>query len=72
MFTHSFGAFINHDSAPRITGPSAVLDKDDHTKSSGPNAIELDEMTWGSRYNGPGTLIKPSGAQRPLHLTSWK
>lgn len=66
MSSHSFGAFVNHDSAPRITGPPAILNKDDHAKSSGPDAIELDEMTWGSRYNGPGTPLKPSGAQLPV------
>ena len=66
MSTHSFGAFINHDSAPPITGPAAVLNKNDQPRSSAPDAYELDEMTWGSRYNGPGIPVNPGGAQTPI------
>ncbi len=66
MSTYSFGAFIDHDSDPHITGPPAVLHKNDHTMAPTPNAYELDEMTWGSRYNGPSIPPTPSGTQTPI------
>ncbi len=66
MSTHGFGVFINHASNTNINGPAAVLHKDDHTRVSAPDAYELDGMSWGSRYNGPGTTTTASGVQTPL------
>lgn len=65
MSAHSFGAFIQHDSDLHIAGPLAVLKKAHHTTAPTPNVYELDEMTWGSRYNGPSIPSAPSGAQTP-------
>lgn len=49
-----FGAFIDIESQHEpdnkpIREPSAVLQKTAAT----PSAVELDELTWGTRYNGP-------------------
>lgn len=49
-----FGVFIDIESQPEqlgkpISEPSAVVQKSPAT----PTAIELDALTWGSRYNGP-------------------
>lgn len=50
----TFGAFADIESHPEeITQPSPVAER----ASKSPTAIELDELTWGTRYNGPD---KPS------------
>ena len=65
----SFGAFINIEDGPKITDPPAVVHKDNLAVSSVPNAYELDQLSWGNRYNGPTTdqpaLYTPSGARTP-------
>ncbi|KAF2102959.1 MFS general substrate transporter [Rhizodiscina lignyota] len=48
--TTTFGAFVDIESQPEeITLPSPVVQK----AAATPTAIELDELTWGKRYNGP-------------------
>ena len=65
----SFGAFINIEDISRITDPPAVVHKDNLPGSSIPNAYELDQFSWGKRYNGPTTDQSaphtPSGAMTP-------
>ncbi|KAI9821840.1 MAG: hypothetical protein M1827_002422 [Pycnora praestabilis] len=61
MTSTSFGAFIDVESAPRISDPPAVVQKPRNNNTSGPVNIELDQLTWGARYNGPGT----GGTQTP-------
>ncbi|KAI9789964.1 MAG: hypothetical protein M1833_002131 [Piccolia ochrophora] len=48
-------AFIHHEppSSPPIAGPAAVLQKPTHPSDQPPEAIELDQMTWGTTYTGP-------------------
>lgn len=60
MSSRSFGAFIQHESlmGDNVAGPAQVLHRDEITSIS-PLAVELDELRWGERLNGPK-------AQRPF------
>ncbi len=54
MSTLSFGAFVQHEISPagRVVGPAPVLHRDEII-SKLPSEIELDELRWGQRLNGP-------------------
>ncbi|KAI4127565.1 MAG: hypothetical protein LQ347_004550, partial [Umbilicaria vellea] len=65
MVSPAVGAFIEIDNTSRITDPPAVVYKDTHAIAPTPSAYELDELSWGSRYNGP-FVSEPSGAQTPI------
>jgi fucose permease len=66
--TSTFGAFLDMESAPAaVRGPAPIHHKD---TIPAPNSIELDEISWGGRYNGPnvpfeGNQTPHSGAQTP-------
>ncbi|MCJ1229219.1 hypothetical protein MMC12_005884 [Toensbergia leucococca] len=60
MTTHAFGAFISIDESSQIADPPSVL------KSSTPTVYELDDLSWGRRYNGPAVPTAPSGIQTPI------
>ncbi|KAI9842598.1 MAG: hypothetical protein M1837_007036 [Sclerophora amabilis] len=58
MASSSFGAYINVENAPKIAGPPAVVQKHTNSVPEVPDSIdsvELDKLTWGTRYNGPGS-----------------
>ena len=54
MSSHSFGAFIQHESATSegSISPRPVLHHDEITAKK-PSEVELDELRWGERLNGP-------------------
>ncbi|MCJ1401767.1 hypothetical protein MMC11_004984 [Xylographa trunciseda] len=55
------GAFIHIEGQSRIVDPPAVVYKDDHGVKSSPTAHELDQLSFGDRYNGPSiTLSLPA------------
>ena len=64
------------DESKQVTDPPAVLQKDiprratlpsrPHTPPSSQPAYELDDLPWGSRYNGPSIPPTPYGTQTPL------
>ena len=76
MTSHAFGAFIEVDSSPNNgkaaehpipVAPQKALPRVYHSMPHTPNEIELDNIQWGSRLNGPsesGTST-PTGFQTP-------
>ncbi|KAL8901366.1 MAG: hypothetical protein Q9192_000581 [Flavoplaca navasiana] len=62
----SFSAFVAIESTPQIVDPPAAIKKDSFTRHPAPNVHELDELTFGSRYNGPSEPPTPSGVQTPI------
>ena len=66
MASQAFGAFIDIDNTSRITDPPAVVYKDVHAIAPTPGAYELDQLTWGSRYNGPSVSELLSDSQTPI------
>jgi hypothetical protein len=54
IMSHSFGAFIQHESSPvkTLQDPDHALTRDEITARS-PSVIELDNLRWGDRLNGP-------------------
>ncbi|KAL8967577.1 MAG: hypothetical protein Q9183_002854 [Haloplaca sp. 2 TL-2023] len=59
-------AFLVIESAPPVISPPAAVKKDTQSRHIGPSILELDELTFGSRYNGPSQPTTPSGAQTPI------
>ncbi|KAL8866229.1 MAG: hypothetical protein Q9198_008978 [Flavoplaca austrocitrina] len=59
----SFSAFLAIESTPEIADPPAAIKKDSFTRQPAPNVHELDELTFGSRYNGPSEPPTPSGTR---------
>jgi fucose permease len=53
MASSPWGALIDIESAP--TGPPPARTKSTDPTIHTPSAFELDDLTWGSRYNGPPT-----------------
>ncbi|SLM40310.1 Major facilitator superfamily domain, general substrate transporter [Lasallia pustulata] len=66
MASPAIGAFVNINHTSRITDPPAVVFKDTHAIAPTLSAYELDELSCGSRYNGPSSKELPSGAATPL------
>ncbi|KAI9686250.1 MAG: hypothetical protein M1822_003906 [Bathelium mastoideum] len=72
MASHTFAAFIDVDQRSEIKDPPAAH----HPVSSinSPSALELDELTWGSAYNGPsshqGSQSHPQTPKTPNELES--
>ncbi|KAA6407702.1 MAG: hypothetical protein FRX48_08540 [Lasallia pustulata] len=66
MASPAIGAFVNINHTSRITDPPAVVFKDTHAIAPTLSAYELDELSCGSRYNGPSSKEPPSGAATPL------
>ena len=58
MASHTLSAFLKLEQSP-ITGPPAAV-----CKSSPPTALELDDINWGNRLNGP-PIPTPTGSQTP-------
>ena len=58
MESRLFSASIAIEDGPQLAGPPAVLQKPSMSgimsSFEAPDAVELDRMTWGTRYNGPG------------------
>lgn len=54
MSSHNFGAFIQHESSPAPTiNELARVVRRDEVISTSPSAMELDDLQWGKRLNGP-------------------
>lgn len=74
MSSHTFGAFIdvepssiNEETHTAPTAPQKALPRVYHSVHSIPDPVELDNLQWGSKLNGPpgsGT-VSPSGSQTP-------
>ncbi|KAL8661246.1 MAG: hypothetical protein Q9202_005792 [Teloschistes flavicans] len=62
----SFHPFFAIESNPPVTGPPVAFKKDDQIRHHPPSVNELDELTFGNRYNGPSVPLTPSGAQTPI------
>ena len=58
MSAQEFGAFFQHESplGANVVGPAPVLRRDEIT-SKQPSDVELDELRWGQRLNGPGEQV---------------
>lgn len=69
MASAAFGSVFNIQQS-RIQDPPAVLRKDALTLPFPPSAYELDQLSWGNRYNGPpvgpASPGTPKGAQTPV------
>ncbi|KAL8731644.1 MAG: hypothetical protein Q9166_003332 [cf. Caloplaca sp. 2 TL-2023] len=61
----SFNAFVAIESIPQVADLPAVV-KDAHVRHTAPDIHELDELTFGDRYNGPSELPTPNGAETPI------
>ncbi|MCJ1291201.1 hypothetical protein MMC34_002744 [Xylographa carneopallida] len=48
-------AFIHSEEQSCVSGPPAVVHKDDHGIKTSPSLYELDQMNFGDRYTGPST-----------------
>ena len=70
MAASAFGSIVNIEES-RIHDPPAVHRKDALTLHSSPTAFELDQMNWGTRFNGPknepATSRTPNGAQTSVN-----
>jgi fucose permease len=55
MSTYTFGTFIQHESSQSAgpSAPAAVAQVNRPQMTLGPSEIELDELRWGQRLNGP-------------------
>ncbi|KAL8755659.1 MAG: hypothetical protein Q9199_003491 [Rusavskia elegans] len=62
----SFNAFVAIESSPHIADPPAAINKDSFFRHPAPNIHELDELSFGNRYNGPSEPPTPSGVQTPI------
>ncbi|MCJ1409241.1 hypothetical protein MMC19_003319 [Ptychographa xylographoides] len=64
-----FGAFISTEAESRIPDLPAVLHKDVYSGHASPSKYELDQLTFGNRYNGPSTKssdpVSPNFAGMP-------
>jgi hypothetical protein len=69
MSSHSFGAFIQHESLAgnKVVRPAQVLQRDEIT-SIPPSAVELDELRWGERLNGPKDQVSDAPVSEDLTL----
>lgn len=72
MSSHALGALIQHESShsPILAPPKAVAQKARPGTGLGPTEIELDELEWGRRLNGPDgcppvQARSPSGCVTP-------
>ena len=52
MSAQAFGAFVQHESDKTPTPATKVIHRDSITSGS-PSTIELDQIEWGKRLNGP-------------------
>lgn len=66
MASAALGFFDIQPSSSTVTSPAATHQKTNSQTKHAPSAIELDEYTFGKRYNGPSDV--PSGAQTPTEL----
>lgn len=80
MTSHAFGAFIEVQSSPSSSHPQAhtipiapqkAFERTYHSVPlpEEPNAIELDNLQWGSKLNGPrgeSGYTTPPGTQTPM------
>lgn len=62
----SFNALVAIESSPHIADPPAAIKKDSSIRHPAPNIHELDELSFGNRYNGPSEPPTPSGVQTPI------
>ncbi|KAL9584869.1 MAG: hypothetical protein Q9212_001866 [Teloschistes hypoglaucus] len=62
----SFNSFFAIESNSPVTGPPVAVKKDDQIRHHPPSVTELDELTFGNRYNGPSIPPTPLGAQTPM------
>ncbi|KAI4280744.1 MAG: hypothetical protein L6R38_004209 [Xanthoria sp. 2 TBL-2021] len=62
----SFNAFVAMESNPQIADPPAAIKKDSFARHPAPSIHELDELSFGNRYNGPSEPPTPSGVQTPI------
>jgi hypothetical protein len=79
MTSHAFGSFIDVEFSPSSSQPEShaipiapqkALERTYHSVPlpQGPNAIELDDLQWGAKLNGPREESRyntPSGPQTP-------
>lgn len=78
MASHSFGAYIDVEPSgsgdgktPNVYGipvaPQKAKPRSYHSVPLTPSDIELENMNWGDRYNGPHEISSnpPSGVQTP-------
>ncbi|KAL8996838.1 MAG: hypothetical protein Q9169_003740 [Polycauliona sp. 2 TL-2023] len=60
----AFNAFVAIENSPHIPDPPAAIKRDSFVRHHAPDIHELDELTFGNRYNAePPT---PSGVQTPI------
>jgi fucose permease len=75
MSSYAFGAILDIESVPAVQEPDSILPKSTVSAISAPSPLELDEYTWGVRYNGPTELVDVvqtpgpgTGTQTPITL----
>ena len=61
MATAAFGALFNVDSSDKVASPPPTLQRP-------PNGVELDQLSFGTRYNGPSPPLT-SGRNSPTERT---
>ncbi|KAI9893096.1 MAG: hypothetical protein M1814_000643 [Vezdaea aestivalis] len=55
MTNQPFGAFVELEHRPTIVSPAPAFQKSANGLSIAPSSQDLDQMTWGQQYTGPGT-----------------
>lgn len=62
----SFNAFVAIESNTQIADPPAAIKKDSINRHPAPDNHELDQLSFGNRYNGPSEPPTPTGVQTPI------
>lgn len=60
------GVFIDHDRTSKPQKPTAIPERALHPSNVAPTTIELDQLVWGQRYQGPSEPA--TGSQTPISL----